>query len=221
MQPKPNVTHESLNAEWERVHNALPDALALRMRRALSWLERAEKEAGDDAAAFIFYWIAFNAAYAQDRRNRIQEYEQSLYADYFNTILSIDSERTIYDAIWERFPQSIRVLLNNKFVFQPFWDHEAGLGHDNWEDKFDDSRSAVHYALVERNTGVILNTVFDRLYTLRNQLLHGAATWNGSVNRGQVRDGASIMAFLAPLFIGLMMSRPEIDWGSPDYPVVR
>ena len=104
MQPKPNVTHESLNAEWERVHNALPDALALRMRRALSWLERAEKEAGDDAAAFIFYWIAFNAAYAQDRRNRIQEYEQSLYADYFNTILSIDSERTIYDAIWERFP---------------------------------------------------------------------------------------------------------------------
>ena len=113
------------------------------------------------------------------------------------------------------------MLLNNKFVFQPFWDHEAGLGHDNWEDKFDDSRSAVHYALVERNTGVILNTVFDRLYTLRNQLLHGAATWNGSVNRGQVRDGASIMAFLAPLFIGLMMSRPEIDWGSPDYPVVR
>ena len=38
------------------------DDLNLRLRRALSWLERAEKEyATEDLdAAFIFYWIAFN-----------------------------------------------------------------------------------------------------------------------------------------------------------------
>ena len=221
MQRRQNVTHERLEAKWNRVHNKLPELLALRMRRALSWLERAEKELEDADAAFIFYWISFNAAYAQDRQHRFQEHEQSLYADYFNTTLSVDSDGTIYDAIWERFPQSIRVLLDNRFVFQPFWDHQAGLGHDNWEYKFDDSRSAVHDALSRRDTRVILNTVFDRLYTLRNQLLHGGATWNGSVNRDQVRDGARIMALLVPLFIHLMMSHPEIDWGSPDYPVVR
>ena len=38
-----HVTLESLSAEWERVQDSLPDNLALRMRRALSWLERAEE----------------------------------------------------------------------------------------------------------------------------------------------------------------------------------
>ena len=71
------------------------------------------------------------------------------------------------------------------------------------------------------DTKVVLNNLLDRLYVLRNQLMHGGATWRGSVNRAQVGDGARIMAFLVPLFVGLMMSHPEIDWGPPDYPVVK
>ena len=43
--------------------------------------------------------------------------------------------------------------------------------------------------------------LFDRLYVLRNQLVHGGATWNSSVNRGQVKAGAEILAFLVPVFV--------------------
>ena len=64
-------------------------------------------------------------------------------------------------------------------------------------------------------------SVFDRLYVLRNQLVHGGATWNSSVNRDQVRDGTRILAFLVPLFIDLMMDNPDIAWGDPCYPVVE
>ena len=216
-----HVTLERLTAEWERVQDTLPDNLALRIRRALSWLERAEKETNDDDAAFIFHWIAFNAAYAMDRQHDLEMRERDLFADYFNKILPLDSDRTIYDAIWDRFSQSIRVLLDNKFVYQPFWNHHAGLGYDNWEYTFERRTREVHRALADLDTRVILNTLFDRLYVLRNQLMHGGATWRGSVNRAQVGDGARIMAFLVPLFVGLMMSHPEIDWGPPDYPVVK
>ncbi|WP_425067816.1 hypothetical protein [Reyranella sp.] len=38
--------------------------------------------------------------------------------------------------------------------------------------------------------------ILDRLYVLRNQLLHGGATWNSSVNRSQVRDGAAVLSRL-------------------------
>ena len=34
------------------------------VQRALSWLDRAENSTDDPDGAFIFYWIAFNAAYA-------------------------------------------------------------------------------------------------------------------------------------------------------------
>ena len=214
-------THATLQAEWERVEDSLPERLGLRVHRALSWVKRAEAEADDPDAGFIFYWIAFNAAYAQDRPRSVDSTERNHFSDFFDTILSLDSGHTIYDAIWDRFSDSIRVLLDNQFVFQPFWNHHAGRGHGNWEDVFEGSKRRVRVALAARDTSVILSTLFDRLYVLRIQLMHGGASWGSSVNRDQVRDGARILAFLVPLFVELMMSRPDIDWGPPDYPVVN
>ena len=42
------------------------DNLGLRVHRAISWIERAEQESDDADAALVFYWIAFNSAYAKD-----------------------------------------------------------------------------------------------------------------------------------------------------------
>ena len=44
-----------------------PQDFALRIHRAISWIGRAEQETVDDAAAFLFLWIAFNAAYGGER----------------------------------------------------------------------------------------------------------------------------------------------------------
>ncbi len=63
--------------------------------------------------------------------------------------------------------------------------------------------------------------VFDRLYVLRNQLVHGGSTCNSGVNRALVRDGAAIPAFLMPVFVDLILENPHEDWGRPSYPVVE
>ena len=214
------LTFEALDAKWQDVRGVLPDKLRLRMRRALSWVQRAEKEKDDYDSAFIFYWIAFNAAYATNRRQEPDTIERSNFSDYFDSILGLDADGTIYDAIYQRFSGPVRVLLDNQYVFQPFWDYHSGLGYDNWEHHFSERRKEALKALLDKDTRFVLNAVFDRLYVLRNQLIHGGATWNGSVNRDQVRDGARIMAFLVPLFIDLMMDNPGVDWGPPNYPVL-
>ncbi len=203
------------------VCSALPDSLRLRIRRATSWIDRAEKETDDHDAAFIFYWIGFNSAY-QDQRDSFQEKERDLFRKYFDKIINLDTDHTIYDAIWQKFSGPIRILLDNKYVFQPFWDHYNDFpGYENWSYRFERQQNDVRKALGRGDTKSILNTLFYRLYTLRNQLLHGGATWNGSVNRQQVGDGARIMAFMVPLFVKLMMANPQIYWGIPRYPVVR
>ena len=66
----------------------------------------------------------------------------------------------------------------------------------------------------------VLAILLARLYTLRNQLMHGGATWRGSVNRDQIRDGTAILNDLVPLVIYLLMDNPDEDWGDPCYPVV-
>jgi hypothetical protein len=62
--------------------------------------------------------------------------------------------------------------------------------------------------------------LFDRLYVLRNQVVHGGATWNSSANRDQLRDGTRILGTLLPTIVDLMMDHPAEDWGRPWYPVV-
>ena len=88
-------------------------------------------------------------------------------------------------------------------------------------DRFDSSKRRFNGALARHDTRTILSMLFDRLYVLRNQLVHGGATWNSSVNRDQVRDGARILGFLVPIFVDLMMDNPDVDWGLPYYPVVE
>jgi hypothetical protein len=62
--------------------------------------------------------------------------------------------------------------------------------------------------------------VLSRLYTLRNQLMHGGATWNSSVNRDQIRDCANLLGKLVPLVIEIMMDNVNTLWGDACYPVV-
>ena len=50
--------------------------------------------------------------------------------------------------------------------------------------------------------------------------MHGGATWQGSVNRDQIRDGTAILSDFVPLVIHLLMDNPDEDWGDPCYPVV-
>ena len=209
------LTAESLVAKWKRNPDSeqWQNPFNLRMRRATSWLARAEQEQDDPDAAFIFYWIAFNAAYAQHSRG-LYDGEQAMFGDYFNKVAGLDNDtnRAIYNAVWMKHNREVRTLLDNEFVFKPFWQNAI-----NWRQRFDDSKRGIEMSLRERNTRDILVTLFDRLYVLRNQLLHGGSTWQGSVNRSQVLDGAAIMAFLVPHFIDLMLDNPTVDWGIPAY----
>lgn len=209
------VDFKELDARRKAIESAFPDQWRLRMRRAVSWIECAEKASNDDSR-FIFYWIAFNAACGRrDLRNAGRVHEE-----YFDTILRLDSNNAIHDTIWKRFHGPVRVFLDNHFVFDPFWKHHHGEDAHDWEIRFESSKRRAYKALGQADTKTILSILFDRLYVLRNQLMHGGATWNGKTNRDQIRDGSRIMAFLVPLFIWLMMSDPKVDWGPPYYPFV-
>lgn len=211
----------SLKEKQRRLREGWQTPLVLRSHRALSWLKRAEQEEDDDDVRFILLWVGFNAAYASDL-DRAIEHERKLFQAFFATLVRFDGKHRIYDAVWKRFSQEIRLLLDNKFVYQPFWAHHNGVhGNDDWEKWFDKSRAAVGKALKDLDTAKILSILFDRLYVLRNQLVHGGATWDGKVNREQVRVGAAVLSCLLPIFIDLMMDNPDEPWAMPHYTVVE
>jgi len=220
------LEHEALKAKQRELREGFPEGLTLRVHRALSWLGRACNEESDLDARFVFYWIAFNSAYARDPSSEIgddlKKGERSAFAAFFRTMVDLDKDQRLFNTIWSRFPGPIRLILENKFVYQPFWHFHNGLEeYRDWERRFEQSKSVVNGALRSKDTILILSILFDRLYVLRNQLVHGGATWNSSANRDQLRDGVAILGFVVPIFIDIMMENPHQEWGAAHYPVVE
>jgi hypothetical protein len=219
------LDHAKLKAKQRAIRNGFPETMGLRVHRAISWIGRAESCGGDHDARFLFLWIAFNAAYADEREFQgpaPTASERNAFLRFFGQIAAQDASRRVYDALWQKFPGPVRIIMENRFVFNPFWQHQNGIaGHADWAERFRASTYAFHRAFEAGDTVRVLCFLFDRLYVLRNQLVHGGATWNSAVNREQVRDGAAILATLMPLFVDIMMDAPEADWGRPFYPVLE
>ncbi|MEE4174498.1 MAG: hypothetical protein V2I57_09640 [Xanthomonadales bacterium] len=208
------VRHRSERANW-------PPALSLRVHRALSWLDRAEREHSDPDARFVFLWIAFNAAYGHEIPDRQAFPEQKVLGQFLKRLVDGDQERLLYAVLWESYSGPIRLLIDNPFVYMPFWDFQNGrLDEADWQRRFGDAKAFAHRSIGRSDAHGVLLIVFERLYTLRNQLLHGGATWGGKVNRPQLRDAVAIMDALVPRIIHLMMNLSAQTWGDPSYPVV-
>ena len=75
------------------------DNLGLRVHRAISWIERAEQEADDTDAAFVFNWIAFNSAYAKDIPDVQDTGERTRFGEYFRGLVNLDSDGRIFNAV--------------------------------------------------------------------------------------------------------------------------
>ncbi len=215
---------EGLRVQWEAAH---PEEqygwLGLRVRRATSWLSRAEAEMrdepGDPDAAFLFLWITFNALYAEDTDRFHNASDPGAARRFFVKVCRLDRDRVVYDAIWSRFSGPIRLLLDNPYVYKRYWmDRNKPGGGSGWQARFAARKERTHRARARQDTYAILCELFERLYVLRNQLVHGGATWNSKANRDQVKDGQAIMAILVPHFLAIMIANHEADWGRPHFP---
>lgn len=200
------------------LRDSQPEALAIRLHRAISWLARAEVDEDLDTR-FIHLWIAFNAAYAGEVD--FESSERARVAGFLARIVAADRERCLHALLFRQFSGSIRTLLENRFVFEPFWrglrEHDAS---ERWKVLLQASNKAAMACMLENRTADLLRMVLDRLYVLRNQLVHGGATWNSALNRTQLHDGCTILGSLVPTIIAIMMNGDGFDDDPVAYPAI-
>lgn len=193
---------------------------AIRIHRAISWLESAHDVKENDDLSFISLWVSFNACYAvQMPKDEILS-EKENFRVFLKKLVKLDTEKRFYNLLWNQFSGPVRLLIKNQYVFKPFWDFQRGEIKD-WKKQFDQSVEESMKYLSTQKVVDLLEVVLDRLYTLRNQLVHGGATYKSEVNRSQVIDGKNILSMLAPLIIEIMMDNEYEDWGEIYYPVVN
>ena len=215
-----NMTEQHIIEYYQNNKHTFSDEFRLRIHRALSWLDKAESTEDEDIR-FITLWIAFNAIYAREFLHNSSS-ERSEFRRFIQSIDRMDKGSRVYELVWNTYSGSIRLLLDNQYVFQPFWDaHNGQISQQAWQSDFERAKKKIGRALADKDTDTILAGIFDRLYTLRNQMVHGGATHGSQVNREQVKDGNAILSSLLPLMLEIMMTHhDQWDWGKPFYPVM-
>lgn len=195
---------------------------AVRLHRAISWMRSAEEHADDTDVQFISLWIAFNTLYSVDEESYVTLAERDLFQRFVYKLSRYDQEKAIYNCLWLKFSGPVKALISNQYIFAPFWAAQrAGEADDAWRNRFDKSSSTALSFLRDQKVPELLSVVLDRLYVLRNQLMHGGATYQSQVNRQQVVDGAHILAFLMPVIVNIMLDKHDEDWGPVYYPVIK
>ena len=213
-------SYSELKARHRDVREEQHENLRLRVHRALSWLSRAE-QAEDADARFIFLWIAFNAAYAQEVDERYRLSERATFRAFLEKLCRLDKSDHLGQLLWDEFSGPVQALLDTPWVLPEFWIYQRGeIDESQWRGSLAAGKRAARKALNGGNTAALLGMVLQRIYTLRNQLMHGGATWNGQVNRRQLEDCTNLMGRLVPVIILLMMDNPNTLWGEPCFPVV-
>ncbi len=182
---------------------------------------RAAQESTSPDAKFLFLWIAFNAAYASEFKSGQELMKRDSFMEFLCRLIRLDKDELIYNIVWTNYSGKIRLFIDNKYVTRYFWDfHNGRLTEEQWVKKFEKNRAMAQQALAIKDTVVFVGILFDRLYILRNQLVHGGATWNSKVNRDQVRDGYRILEDLVPAIVHILMENPDEPWGKPCFPPV-
>lgn len=216
--------HTRLKVRHRETREEQEENLAIRVHRTLSWLERAMM-CKDLDGKLIFLWIAFNAAYAKGsnpKEHNEQHSEQKTYRRFFNKLCGLDKRKQIEELIWNEFANSIRALLDNQYISPDFWEHQWGnITESQWKSRFYGVKKRINIDMESRDTTNILSIVFSRIYVLRNQLVHGGATWDGKVNREQIRDCARFMEKFVIAMLEILIEEKEFEWDPAPYPVMN
>ena len=223
--PESQQTVRDLRRKWkphkERLIAVRQDhPTTIRFHRACSWMSEVEQfdPVRHADQILLHQWIAFNA----------------LYGQWDQTALEPAADRRS----WQAFLGKVRALDESSHLANVLQDHkllvlsileDEYLNHYFWEDPSAKSagkaRTGRHKALswyVEGRWLNILDQVVNRIYLLRCQLSHGAATCGSRLNRSSLKHCVTMMSLLLPAILQVWIDHgADEDWGPMCYPPMQ
>ena len=217
-----DLTVRDLRRRWkphkERLSAIRSDHPTLiRFHRACSWLDRVEKmdTNQDSDLALICLWIAFNALYGQwDQGEREPVPDRECWRVFMDRMVDLDHTGYLAQTLTEH-KRLVLSLLDDPYLSSLFWrSPENILLEQTHKEKY-----AAATWFNEQNWKLILERLMERIYMIRCQLVHGAATHGGQLNRASLRHCVTMLGHLMrPTLLILIDHGADEDWGIMCYP---
>lgn len=220
------MTVRELRRRWKPIKEGAAadeehEAVRVRLHRCWSWMQRLEDldeaNLGANDARLIYRWIALNSLYGQwddERREPIAD-TRSWHA-FLDRIIEFDCDEHIASML-ESHRELVKSIVGDEFLSRHYWvelsEAEARRTHGKAK-----QLGSLYF---EGRHGAVLQRVMNHVYLARCQLIHGAATCDGRLNRSAVEHCASFMALLLPVVSVVIIDHAwSADWGGLCYPPI-
>jgi hypothetical protein len=185
----------------------------------MSWMSRVEElqesDMLSDDVSLIYRWIALNSLYGRWDANLREPVPDRQSLELFIRRLSKHDQDALIPTTLKENRKLLESLISDEYLCRYYWkepgDSAARRAHNG-----------VHKLrgwLREGQTRTALEASLDRAYLARCQLVHGAATYGGKLNRTPVRRCARFLELVLPVFSTIIIDHGwRDDWGELCYP---
>lgn len=195
--------------------------IRIRLHRCWSWMERIEEletaGLGHDDPKLIYYWIAHNSLYGRwDTQAREPIGDRYSLGIFIKRIMDFDQDGLIPKLLTEE-REEIKAIVGNEFLNKYFWQDP---GEDEARRAQNKARKlpSMHF---EGRFESILSMTIERVYFIRCQLVHGAATFDSKLNREAVgRCGRFLGLYLHAVSQIIIDHAWREDWDDLCYPPI-
>ncbi|MCA9251030.1 MAG: HEPN domain-containing protein [Phycisphaerae bacterium] len=190
-----------------------PD-FSIRVWRGLSWLERAENAESDDLEGrFISGWIAFNALYGRLDEKQRPWGDREAMGTFLAQVWRLDHHRHIGKLLQKRQLRILRII-EDKYLCNRFW-VSGGSPTKQIKRELRDSLAWIGTPKASN----VLHLLFERLYVMRNQVMHGASTKGSKLNRRAMRECGTLLLEMIQSLLEVMIEHGVgEDWGNVCFP---
>ncbi|HID22116.1 MAG TPA: hypothetical protein EYP14_06910 [Planctomycetaceae bacterium] len=192
----------------------------MRFHRACSWLQEAQRLDADTDLdhILIFQWIAFNALYGQwDAERHEPRPDRECWRLFLERMMALDASGRIVSLLREN-RGLVLAIVENAYLNRFFWERPNTGKTGSTMRK---GRNRVQFLYSHRKWKQALVDVVDRIYLLRCQLVHGAATFGSRLNRKALKHCTMMMGKLVPAFLVVWIDHgADEDWRQMCYPPV-
>ncbi len=215
------LTVRDLRRRWKPFKEELQAArrdhpTAIRIHRCCSWMQRVEtSESIHDDDALIYRWIALNSLYGRwnDERREPAPDRQTL-SNFADRMLELDTDGRVVTVLHEH-KRLVMSIMDDEFLAKHYWE-EPG------DDRARRSKKAVfdvRQCYLDNRFAPVLWRLLDRTYLLRCQIMHGAATAGGALNRTSLRRCNTMLGHLLPAILLIIIDHgKDEEWGTLCYP---
>ena len=178
-----------------------------------AWIDLATQKESKPHVSFLFYWIAYEAAYQINQFDSANELTSKgrIRKKFYSRLIRHDNTRKLSCILHDR-REDIERLLALRWASPSFWrrDKKSPDNAEDWEQSFDrevqEAKDTLDRAIKGKRDGridpavAVLDKLFACLSVVRNQIVHGGSAASDSWGKTQVTLGATLVDDLVPFF---------------------